>query len=442
MIKWTIIAAVIAGLIAALLHFAGLLGPVSQDQEVADEAPPAPSLSGAADRVVEFGDAPEYDLEHPSTLILYRGFQVQPQFPTVDKGNDWYVEHEDPIRTAFLGQITSIEEEPLVVDRDDDDGLETRRLTPCQTQAIELEVTLTANAVGEPLYLNGLFDWTRNGAWSGTDATCGTEIPEWGIQNLRLDQAPYNLNEPGVYRITVPVTASGPANVWARLTLTTTEVPRAPETNQWHGQGQFVDGESEDWIVSVVQGHQGLERPDAAPEPPVTATNPDAPALQTSQASPDSPVQRVRANPLETREIEQRSKEIKRGNNGVGNGIDPQPPGNPPQNDGVGTGPGNPGNKGGPAATQGQGSGQGQGGGQGDGGGQSQGGNQGDDGGQSEGSGQGQGSGQGEGDGQGSGGGQGQGSGNGDGKGKGKGSGNGGNGDGKGKGKGDGNGDG
>jgi len=35
------------------------------------------------------------------------------------------------------------------------------------------------------------------------------------------------------------------------------------------------------------------------------------------------------------------------GNNGVGNGIDPQPPGNPPLNDGPGTGPGNPGNSGG-----------------------------------------------------------------------------------------------
>jgi hypothetical protein len=34
-----------------------------------------------------------------------------------------------------------------------------------------------------------------------------------------------------------------------------------------------------------------------------------------------------------------------KGNNGVGNGIDPQPPGNPPINDGPGTGPGNPGNR-------------------------------------------------------------------------------------------------
>lgn len=34
----------------------------------------------------------------------------------------------------------------------------------------------------------------------------------------------------------------------------------------------------------------------------------------------------------------------RKGNNGVGNGLDPQPPGNPPINDGPGTGPGNPGN--------------------------------------------------------------------------------------------------
>ena len=31
------------------------------------------------------------------------------------------------------------------------------------------------------------------------------------------------------------------------------------------------------------------------------------------------------------------------GNNGVGNGLDPQPPGNPPINDGAGTSPGSPG---------------------------------------------------------------------------------------------------
>jgi hypothetical protein len=40
-------------------------------------------------------------------------------------------------------------------------------------------------------------------------------------------------------------------------------------------------------------------------------------------------------------------KNNRKGNNGVGNGVDPQPPGNPPINDGPGTSPGNPGNRGG-----------------------------------------------------------------------------------------------
>jgi hypothetical protein len=34
-----------------------------------------------------------------------------------------------------------------------------------------------------------------------------------------------------------------------------------------------------------------------------------------------------------------------KGNNGLGNGEDPQPPGNPKVNDGPGTGPGNPGHQ-------------------------------------------------------------------------------------------------
>jgi hypothetical protein len=39
------------------------------------------------------------------------------------------------------------------------------------------------------------------------------------------------------------------------------------------------------------------------------------------------------------------AKEREKGNNGLGNGIDPQPPGNPKVNDGPGSSRGNPGNK-------------------------------------------------------------------------------------------------
>jgi hypothetical protein len=40
-----------------------------------------------------------------------------------------------------------------------------------------------------------------------------------------------------------------------------------------------------------------------------------------------------------------KEKDRQKGNNGVGNGLDPQPPGNPPVNDGLRAAPGNPGNK-------------------------------------------------------------------------------------------------
>ena len=45
----------------------------------------------------------------------------------------------------------------------------------------------------------------------------------------------------------------------------------------------------------------------------------------------------------QARKSEEKDKE--KGNNGVGNGLDPQPSGEPKINDGPGTSPGNPGNK-------------------------------------------------------------------------------------------------
>src|SRR5437016_2907296 len=51
---------------------------------------------------------------------------------------------------------------------------------------------------------------------------------------------------------------------------------------------------------------------------------------------------------VNTSEKPKKSKKNTNGNNGLGNGYDdPQPPGNPPVNDGSGTSLGNPGNKGG-----------------------------------------------------------------------------------------------
>jgi len=311
---------------------------------------------------LDYGDAPEYDPERPASQVLYTGHHdLLPMFPTTVSyvGDDWYVSHSEPFSEVFLGEVASAEAVAEVVDKDDDDGLLTRTLAPSETQGIELLITIPTDASPDtPMYLNGLFDWSQNGAWAGSVNVDGTEVPEWAIQDLRLDEPPYNLSEPGIYQITVPVTAGWGGNVWARFSVTTEPVPVSEEDGEWHGQGQFVSGETEDWIIRIKKNHKGLP--------------------------PSGPVTTVSDDPLPPGQRKDKSKEIKKGNNGVGNGVDPQPPGNPPINDDFGTGPGNPGNRGGPEDKDGKGQG-GQGGGQG----------------QDEGQGQGQGQGKGKGKGKG-----------------------------------------
>lgn len=75
-----------------------------------------------------------------------------------------------------------------------------------------------------------------------------------------------------------------------------------------------------------------------------------APVTPTGSTIRDNlmPVPRWEQTPgLRPEQGEESGRNGSKGNNGVGNGQDPQPPGNPPINDGPGTSPGNPGNKGG-----------------------------------------------------------------------------------------------
>ena len=65
-----------------------------------------------------------------------------------------------------------------------------------------------------------------------------------------------------------------------------------------------------------------------------------APAMLTLQAIPS-----FASNGSGLTEQERGEKFKEKGNNGLGNGFDPQPPGHPKVNDGPGTSPGNPGNK-------------------------------------------------------------------------------------------------
>jgi len=72
-----------------------------------------------------------------------------------------------------------------------------------------------------------------------------------------------------------------------------------------------------------------------------------APSCVASYCDYEDPCEQPEENDCDDKHEPKGPKDkcLEKGNNGVGNGVDPQPPGNPPVNDGPGTGPGNPGNR-------------------------------------------------------------------------------------------------
>lgn len=122
------------------------------------------------------------------------------------------------------------------------------------------------------------------------------------------------------------------------------------------GSSATVDGPSPVGSESASDAPSGSESPSGGSDAP---TGSDAPS--TSSSSGGAPAScdagyhcttRGRSTTCVCARCDEGFLPVKntcrpKGNNGVGNGEDPQPPGDPPINDGAGTGPGNPGNKGG-----------------------------------------------------------------------------------------------
>ncbi|MFB6286664.1 MAG: cadherin-like domain-containing protein, partial [Candidatus Bipolaricaulia bacterium] len=140
-----------------------------------------------------------------------------------------------------------------------------------------------------------MFDWNHDGQWGGS-TTCNVEdterqVAEWGIQNLALHEAPYNL-EPGFQgKITLPAVTTGalPGDLWMRLTVTSTPVdterftPALQGGQGWTGQGNFEYGESEDYLTCLIfdadKPLEGCPAPLTTQQPidpPPGATTPDA----------------------------------------------------------------------------------------------------------------------------------------------------------------------
>ncbi|MBI1729318.1 tandem-95 repeat protein, partial [Candidatus Acetothermia bacterium] len=245
-IKWVGVALLVFGVV-------GLLGTAQQSEN---------------GPLGDYGDAPDalraaYDHVDPKIIGAFPATYNAPFDPS-------FILHRFPKDRVFLGQDVTQENNALEVDRDLDDGWIPGSFLTCSVVELQVFVTIPANATAGPLYLNSLFDWNHDGRWadfSNCDSKRGEiTTAEWAIQNLRLDQEPYNLKPGFSGTITLPKILTGPLSgeMWIRFTVTTEKVdedffkPVGLGGRGWNGQGDFIYGETEDWFTCLITSRESI----------------------------------------------------------------------------------------------------------------------------------------------------------------------------------------
>lgn len=110
----------------------------------------------------------------------------------------------------------------------------------------EIDIQIN-NGSQDNAFMNILIDWNQDGLWAYNSATkCNsTVVPEHVLVDFAIP-AGYN----GLLSALTPqVFMAGPNTgyVWSRFTISD-----APVGNDWHGQGEFLDGETEDYLLEIV----------------------------------------------------------------------------------------------------------------------------------------------------------------------------------------------
>ena len=103
------------------------------------------------------------------------------------------------------------------------------------------------NSSAGPAYVSGLIDWNRSGRWLGAD-TClkVIPVPEAILLNFPVPQGyagPLSALGPPAFRI-------GPTEgvVWTRFTVSSESLLVGIH---WNGEGEFIDGETEDYLLLI-----------------------------------------------------------------------------------------------------------------------------------------------------------------------------------------------
>jgi hypothetical protein len=119
-------------------------------------------------------------------------------------------------------------------------------LTASWGTTIDIQVN-NMNAGGKTAYVNVLFDWNHDGVWGGSSWCGDTEVPEHVLVNFPIPSGYQGMLSnlgPSDFGI-------GPLDgyVWVRFSITDRQVGR-----DWNGDGVFLDGETEDYLLHVKEG--------------------------------------------------------------------------------------------------------------------------------------------------------------------------------------------
>jgi len=194
---------------------------------------PPPAAPGQA---WDFGDAPD------------------PTFPSLEVNDG---ARHSIVTFEWLGDSVDVELDARQIDLDlHDDGVVLGELGACTENTIDIRATVKDRANADHafdalhlLYLNVLVDWDQDGSWGGSvHCPQGSVASEWAVRNLPIDVSSW---PEGAHSSVVPVElTTGPlaGRVWARFTLSYGEVVPGED---WDGRGEFVYGETEDYLVTV-----------------------------------------------------------------------------------------------------------------------------------------------------------------------------------------------
>jgi hypothetical protein len=122
-------------------------------------------------------------------------------------------------------------------------------------QSIDIYVVNNMPSVG---YMNVLLDWNGDGQWSGFSVCPSANAPEHVLVNFPVPNNNF-MNFLSVLGPPPFLIGPQPGFVWARFSLT-----EQPVTLPWKGDGQFEDGETEDYLIYIGDYELG-DAPENAP---------------------------------------------------------------------------------------------------------------------------------------------------------------------------------